>query len=46
MMKITRTLQNQIDEKNEKIEAYGAKLKQMKQRADADKSERRERHDV
>ena len=38
MLKITRTLQKQIDEKNDTIEKYSAKLKQLEREADQEKT--------
>ena len=42
MMKITRTLQKQIDEKNETIEKYAKKLKQLEQEYEVDKANRQD----
>ena len=42
MMKITRTLQKQIDEKNETIEKYEKKLKQLEQEYEVDKANRQD----
>ena len=44
MLKITRTLQKQIDEKNETIEKYSAKLKQLEREAEQEKEMLNEKH--
>ena len=44
MLKITRTLQKQIDEKNDTIEKYTAKLKQLEREADAEKADLSNKH--
>ena len=44
MLKITRTLQKQIDEKNDTIEKYTAKLKQLEREADQEKSMLEDKH--
>ena len=44
MLKITRTLQKQIDEKNDTIEKYSAKLKQLEREAEQEKEMLTEKH--
>ena len=44
MLKITRTLQKQIDEKNDTIEKYTAKLKQLEREAEQERNMLGEKH--
>ena len=43
MMKITRTLQKQIDEKTETIDKYTMKLEQMEREAKEEANQRQDR---
>lgn len=45
MMKITRTLQKQIDEKTETIDKYTMKLEQMEREAKEEANQRQDRFD-